>query len=226
MSSSTTWLASECDAPLHAQSDEALMELVQSNHHDAMGVLFSRYRRLVQNIAWRILRDNEEAEDLVQSVFLEMFQSAFLFDPAKGKAKVWMLQYAYHRAFSRKEYLRRRGLYSPRPQFCHEPAGKSETNFLLALESAQFVREAFAHLSGAERRIIQLAFYEGLTMCEAAERTGDSFASVRHHFYRGMRKLRTIFSERPGGSLEVASRHCRSSSAGEGRPRRDRNLVD
>src|SRR5690242_11730777 len=139
MSSSTTWLASECDAPLHAQSDEALMELVQSNHHDAMGVLFSRYRRLVQNIAWRILRDNEEAEDLVQSVFLEMFQSAFLFDPAKGKAKVWMLQYAYHRAFSRKEYLRGRGLYSPRPQFCHEPAGKSETNFLLALESAQFV---------------------------------------------------------------------------------------
>ncbi len=62
-------------AQLQTQSDEALMALVQANRHDAMALLFARYRRLVQNVAWRILHDELEAEDLVQSVFLEIFQS-------------------------------------------------------------------------------------------------------------------------------------------------------
>ena len=186
-------------AQLQTQSDEALMALVQANRHDAMALLFARYRRLVQNVAWRILHDELEAEDLVQSVFLEIFQSVFRFDPAKGNAKAWILQYAYHRGFSRRLYLKRRGIYNRAPQLERKPV-VPDPNSLLPLESAQFVREAFAYLSGPERKIIELAFYEGLTMREAAKKTGDSFDSVRHHFYRGIRKLRTIFAEEAEGA--------------------------
>ena len=184
---------------LQTQSDEVLMALVKAKRHDAMALLFARYHRLVKHVAWRILRDRYEAEDLAQSVFLEIFQSVFLFDPAKGNAKVWILQYAYHRGFSRKEYLKRRGIYNGAPQQERKTV-VSNTNSLLPLESAQFVREALANLSGPERKIIELAFYEGLTMREAANKTGDSFDSVRHHFYRGLRKLRTIFAGEARGA--------------------------
>jgi len=187
-------------------SDEDLIALVRAKSHDAMTLLFDRYRRLVQTVASRILRDSGEAEDLVQSVFLEIFQSAFQFDAAKGSARVWILQYAYHRSLNRKEYLNRRGIYNGPGQLVRESTPDAVTGSLLRLESAQFVREAFGYLTGAERKIITLAFYEGLTMHEAAERTGDSFDSVRHHFYRGMRKLRSIFSEVPDSRLETSSK--------------------
>src|SRR6266852_9285241 len=92
-------------------SDEALMLHLSTGHHDALAVLFDRYHRLVLNVALRILRDTGEAEDLMQSVFLEIFHTAAQFDPAKGATKVWILQYAYHRSFNRREYLNLRGLY-------------------------------------------------------------------------------------------------------------------
>jgi RNA polymerase sigma-70 factor (ECF subfamily) len=86
---------------LDPASDEDLMTQVADGHRDALSVIFSRYRRLVLNVAWRILRDSGEAEDLLQSVFLEILQSANRFDPAKGSVRSWILQYAYHRSFNR-----------------------------------------------------------------------------------------------------------------------------
>src|SRR5258707_6691649 len=96
-------------------SDEALMLHLSAGHHDALAVLFDRYHRLVMNVALRILRDSNEAEDLMQSVFLEIFRSAAQFDAAKGTTKIWILQYAYHRSFNRRQYLNLRWRYE-RPQ--------------------------------------------------------------------------------------------------------------
>src|SRR5579862_3220777 len=90
--------------------DDALMSLVKDGHPEALAILFDRYRRLVLSVAWHILRDYGEAEDLVQSVFLEILQSASKFDSTKGTAKSWILQYAYHRSFNRKKYLNLRGI--------------------------------------------------------------------------------------------------------------------
>jgi RNA polymerase sigma-70 factor (ECF subfamily) len=71
-------------AELAKLTDEGVMVRLQLGQHDALAVLFDRYHRLVMNIALRILRDTGEAEDLMQSVFLEIFRSAAQFDPAKA----------------------------------------------------------------------------------------------------------------------------------------------
>jgi RNA polymerase sigma-70 factor, ECF subfamily len=191
-------------AKLH---DEAVMQHLQLGHHDALAVLFDRYHGLVMNIALRILRDAGEAEDLVQSVFLEIFRSAAQFDPAKGSTKVWLLQYVYHRSFNRRHYLSLRGLYDnpEKAESVPEPTSVGRSQSYAAMESSHLVKEALGSLNGAQRRILELAFYEGLTMREIAEKTRESFDSVRHNYYRGLEKLRSLLCREPESSFNPAS---------------------
>src|SRR5271156_7018328 len=88
-------------AELKLLTDDQLMVQLQDGVNDALAVLFERYHRLVFSIALKIVRDRGEAEDVTQNVFLEIYSSVAQFDPGKGTTKVWLLQYAYHRAFNR-----------------------------------------------------------------------------------------------------------------------------
>src|SRR5438876_10778488 len=145
---------------LASLSDEVLLTSLRDSHNDALAVLFDRYCRLVMSIALRILRDAGEAEDLVQSVFMEIFRSAAQFDPAKGTAKVWILQYAYHRSFNRRQYLNLRGLYERPEESVAVQKGSSavRSGALGVLESARLVQEALEQLTEAERTILEFAF--------------------------------------------------------------------
>src|SRR5260221_288082 len=97
---------------LRALSDEELMRHASVGHHDAITVLFDRYHLLVFDVAVRIVRDPAEAEDVVQNVFLDVFRAMANFDSRKGILKVWILQYAYHRALHRKRHLVSNHFYS------------------------------------------------------------------------------------------------------------------
>jgi RNA polymerase sigma-70 factor, ECF subfamily len=207
MSTPEKSLSPICYADLAKLPDEAVMHSLQLGHHDALAVLFDRYQRLVMNIALRILRDAGEAEDLMQSVFLEIFRSAAQFDPARGTTKVWILQYVYHRGFNRRHYLSLRGLYdnTAKPDGVAEPTSILQARSRAPVESSHLVKEALGSLNGVQRNVLELAFYEGLTMREISEKTGESFDSVRHNYYRGLEKLRTLLcSEREPG-LEPSS---------------------
>src|ERR1700733_2200028 len=94
-----------------APSDEELLARVQKKDYDAVGVLFDRYARLFLGVAYRILKDRGEAEDMVQEIFLRLCQKSNTFDPAKGSARTWMVQFAYRRSFDRRSYLTRRFFY-------------------------------------------------------------------------------------------------------------------
>jgi RNA polymerase sigma-70 factor (ECF subfamily) len=185
-------------AELERLSDEQLMARLQAGCHDALAVLFDRYHRLVFSIALKILREPGEAEDVMQTVFLDIFRAMAQFDPSKGSTKVWMLQYAYHRAISRRQYLNTRGFYSLESFEDVEgvlPQSSALGKFTPG-ELKHMLKEGLATLSAPQRRVIELASYEGLSMQEIAEKTGESLVNVRHHYYRGLRKLRS-FVERP-----------------------------
>jgi RNA polymerase sigma-70 factor, ECF subfamily len=92
-------------AQLQSLSDEALMACLQKGQGDALAVLFDRYQKLVLSIALKLVRDPGEAEDVTQIVFLDIYRAVAQFDPVKGSAKVWLMQYAYHRAISRRQHL-------------------------------------------------------------------------------------------------------------------------
>jgi RNA polymerase sigma-70 factor (ECF subfamily) len=176
-------------------SDEVLMAYVAAANHDALAVLFDRYQGAVFRVAMQVLRNPHEAEDLLQVVFLELMRNAGKFDAGKGTARVWILQCVYHRAFDRKRYLNRRGAYDviDNETSLNGPAEeRNEASTLSAMDSARLVQQAMAHLSEAQRKTIEMAFFDGLTMHEIADKTGETFANVRHHYYRGLEKMRAV----------------------------------
>lgn len=171
------------------------MAQLQGGCNDALAVLFDRYHRLVLSIALKIVRDPGEAEDVMQSVFLEIFRSVAQFDPAKGTTKVWILQYAYHRAINRRQHLNVRQFYD-QTSMDEVEAYLTDTAPTLGgfapHELKHLLRQGLATLSGAQKRVIELVSYEGLSMQEIASKTGDTLVNVRHHYYRGLQKLRSF----------------------------------
>src|SRR5690348_1572593 len=93
-------------------SDEDLMAHAQAGHHDALAVIVGRYQRLVWSVAAKIVHDPGEAEDVVQTVFVDLFQKMALFEPDRGTLKVWLMQFAYSRSINRRYHLQRRQFYN------------------------------------------------------------------------------------------------------------------
>ena len=183
-------------AELQRLPDDKLVACLQKGHSDALAVLFDRYQKLVLSIALKIVRDPGEAEDVTQTVFMDVYRAVAQFDPSKGNTKVWLMQYAYHRAINRRQHLQGREFYkSTELEEVENRPVKAQAIFgLSSPETKELVRKSMAALSAEQRSVIEMASYEGLTMREIAERTGDSFANVRHHYYRGLQKLRSLIS--------------------------------
>jgi RNA polymerase sigma-70 factor (ECF subfamily) len=177
-----------------------------------MSVLFDRFHRLVLSVARRILRDSAEAEDLMQEVFLEIYRKAALFDPARGSAKVWILQYAYHRSMNRRQFLTLRGHYDPRnPVISNgnrwEPhAPRNGWGGLTVEERERIMLKGMESLSAKQRTALQLAYFEGLLVKEIAERMGETPERVNNYYFRGLRKLREVLQEMLHGGKD--ERRC------------------
>jgi RNA polymerase sigma-70 factor (ECF subfamily) len=189
---------------LRLLTDDQLMVRLQEGVNDALAVLFERYQRLVFSIALKIVRDRGEAEDVTQNVFLEIYRAVAQFDPQKGTLKVWLLQFAYHRAFNRKQYLNTRKFYN------HESAedldSLSRGEFLTSgryapAELRLLMEQGLASLGESQKRVVELASYDGLSMQEIADKTGNSLSNVRHHYYRGLQKLRSFITQPPVGQM-------------------------
>jgi RNA polymerase sigma-70 factor (ECF subfamily) len=187
------------------------MACLQKGQNDALAVLFDRYHKLVLSIALKIVRDPGEAEDVTQTVFLDIFRAVAQFDPGKGNTKVWLMQYAYHRAINRRQHLQAREFYQnsdlqeeaePRPGGAHATFGLSQP------ETEALVRQSMSALSDIQKKVIELACYEGLSMKEIAARTGDSFVNVRHHYYRGLQKLRSFITDESGRKITAPGGKC------------------
>jgi RNA polymerase sigma-70 factor, ECF subfamily len=184
---------------LQESSDEDLMVHLHAGHHDALAVIVDRYQRLVWSVSQKIVHDEGEAEDVVQVVFLELFQKVELFNPNRGTLKVWLLQLAYTRSINRRYHLQRRKFYNQVEVKEEEvasfvPATASALR-LTTGETARLVREVLATLNPNQRTAVELIAFEGLTFEELATRTGETLSNAKHHYYRGMMKLREFLSE-------------------------------
>jgi len=171
-------------------SDEALLVEAADGSKEAIGLLFRRYRRTVWNVARRILRDEAEAEDLCQEVFVQLFSKAKLFDPRKGTASSWIIQSAYHRAMNRRQYLAHRQHYDAQA-FDEELTGSGrQPVFIDELTARNLLARLREELSEEQMETLELHFLEGYSLREIAEKTNQKHANVRHHFYRGLERLR------------------------------------
>ena len=174
--------------PSAAESQRDAEELVarlRSRDREALDDLFGRYLRT--------LRDYGEAQDTVQETFFYLYRRAKLFDPAKGSAKAWIVQAALHRALDRKLYLKRRGFYAGTEiDSVHDAfAGATDLDHQIGTKlNRTKLQRALDELPEDQRRTLEMFYFEGLELREIAEELNDALGNIRHHYYRGLGRLR------------------------------------
>jgi RNA polymerase sigma-70 factor (ECF subfamily) len=192
-------------------SDEALMACVCQDDREALASLFRRYARIVRGVAYRVLRDASEADDLLQDIFLLIHRLCRTFDSSRGPARFWILQMTYRRAISRRRYLTSRHFYA-RMDLDDATGGDGDFAANLARDEGSIDRligqetlqKTFDELSYNQRETLRLYFFEGYTLEEIASKLGQSAGNVSHHYYRALEKLRKqIFGGKLRGDRAV-----------------------
>lgn len=190
-----TLAATERDVVSCTTSDESLIARLKEGDREALSALFNRHAGLVRGICRRILRDEAEAEDLTQDIFLFIQRKCSVFDSSRSSALSWIVQTTYKRAIDRRRYLNTRHFYNRENIEEREQhiVGQSlmEDDYC---PEVVFGRNGFdkvlASLSQSQRETLRLYFFEGYTLAEISARLNQPLGNVRHHYYRGLDKLR------------------------------------
>jgi RNA polymerase sigma-70 factor, ECF subfamily len=198
--------AADFEQPL---ADEDLLAGFLNGDQEALGLLFQRYERVVRSVATRILRNAAEAEDLVQDLFIFIQRKCGIFDRSKSSARSWIIQMAYHRAIERRRYLTARQFYaqteigSSAVQTVGTPTAESDY-CAEAVFGRNGLSKVLKSLTDDQRETLCLHFFDGYTLAEISQKSGQTLGNVRNHYYRGLDKLR---KQMFGNTVPVEHRH-------------------
>ena len=175
-----------------AESDAVLMARIEARDARALGELYDRHASRLLGLARRILGGGGEAEEVVQEVFLFAWRAAASYDAQRGAVLTWLLIATRSRAIDR---LRARGAGSRPPLRPLEEAGDPPARDDLEAASADrewetICRSAVRELPADQRAVLELAYFEGLTQQEIAERTATPLGTVKTRARLGLMKLR------------------------------------
>jgi len=178
-----------------SEADEALVARVAQNDPDALDEVYGRYARSVYGLAYRILGEPAAAEDVVQDVFLKLWRQPGSYNAERGSLGSWLLGVGHNRAI---DVLRRRR--SHQEQGLPE-AGEPElvqdglvdmADAASVREASEAVRRALMRIPPEQRRVIEMAFFEGKTHVEISEELGEPLGTAKTRIRLGMRKLRAL----------------------------------
>ena len=167
-----------------------LVSAIRSGDEQAMAQLYDRYSPIIYSVALRVLGDTGAAEDILQEVFLQLWRSPDMFDASRGSMPGWLAVIARNRAI---DFLRKR-----RPEtditevvVSVEPdlPGKAEWS-----RAADKIRGALGGMPAPQRSALEMAFFEGLTHTEIAEKTGEPLGTVKTRIRAGLMTLRKAFN--------------------------------
>jgi RNA polymerase sigma-70 factor (ECF subfamily) len=204
-----------------SQQDLEWMERLKHGDREALAALFQRHSRMVFGVSARILRNATEAQDLVQDVFLYLHEKRHAFDANRGTLASWLLRITYSRAFDRREYLNVRDV--PEHAQMEDILERAQSETLLdgvteAVLARQILERGLAQLTQREQATIQLFFFEGYTLREISTHLDETIVNTRHHYYRGLEKLRAAMEGTEKVSAAVSPRR-------EARARREREAF-
>lgn len=178
----------------------ALMGRIRFGDADALGTLYDLALGRVYGLAMRVLRQPQDAEEVVSDVFLQVWDQAVSYCPQRGSVMAWLQTLAWSRSVDRLRRLRRQRLELPLHPEGDEDAYKSSEDLpvdtlLEHLGNAQALRRAFEILTPAQRTVLELAYHEELSQPEIAERTGLALGTVKSHARRGLAALRQALQD-------------------------------
>jgi RNA polymerase sigma-70 factor (ECF subfamily) len=179
----------------NANDDAQLITKVAMGDRIAFGTLYDRFAAPLYSLALKMLGNEAEAQDLLQEVFLSVWNKADTFRADRGSAFSWVVAQLRNRAIDRIRSRRRRGelLEANAPDL--EPSGSatlSSSQNCEVSERAREVRSAMGQLTEEQRQVLRLAFFEGLTQVEISEKLEEPLGTIKARAHRGMARLRTL----------------------------------
>lgn len=177
-------------------ADSEIIEQLRRRDPDGLAAAYDRYGRSVYALFVRITHDQAGAEDLVQELFLRLWNRSREFDSTRGALGVWLLSIARNMAI---DYVRSaQARFSSRLRsmdqvdarcFSHNPAAHQSR-----IQDVRTIREAFAALSADEQRLMELAYFEGFSQSEIAENIHQPLGTVKSRMRSALARLRTALT--------------------------------
>jgi RNA polymerase sigma-70 factor, ECF subfamily len=180
--------------------DDALIRLIALRRSDALSALYDRYSRLVFSMAYRVVGDRETAEEITQDVFYRVWENAATYRSEQAKLTTWMTSITRYRAI---DILRKRQVRPERDSLNWEDAGldgnpgaleSPEELTDLALQQRR-VRAAIAVLPVDQREVLALAYFQGLSHSQIAEKLGQPLGTVKTRIRLAMQRLRDLLKD-------------------------------
>jgi RNA polymerase sigma-70 factor, ECF subfamily len=183
--------------PETAQTTDAdLLRRIARGDEESLAELYDRYRTILFGLLFRILGNRTEAEDILQDVFVQVWQRAKDFDENRGKAFTWLVTLSRSRAIDRLRSL------GSRSRVADEAAKETSDVIVDAVEDAinnergEVVRAALKELPEEQRAALLMAYFDGFSQSEIAELTNTPLGTVKTRMRTGMTKLRELLAPR------------------------------
>jgi RNA polymerase sigma-70 factor, ECF subfamily len=175
-------------------SDEALMLAIQQRDSGALGSLYDRYSGVLKALIMRIIHNETESEDLLQEIFMEIWNHAHNFSSQKGKPLGWMVTLTRRRSIDR---LRKRQAYSrAEERLQHETEQQPEAwvhnvteEDIVMSDTREILRQVISKLPPAQQQAIELAFFKGMSQREIAAHTNIPLGTIKTRLELGLKKI-------------------------------------
>jgi len=181
-------------ATMQPAADSALIDRMRTGDEAALSILYDRYSAVLFGMLVRILRDQQAAEEVLQDLFLQLWRNAGQFDAARGSLPAWLMVIGRNRAISRLRGRRdREVLEEEEGDYANTFAsGQNIEDETVRAELARSVSAALGQLPVEQRQAAELAYFEGMTQSEIANKTGIPLGTVKTRVRTAMQTLRRI----------------------------------
>jgi len=189
---------------IHMNDDKELLHAIAKDDDVALHTLYQRYGGLVYSLAYRMIRDQSRAEEVVQETFIRVWRTANTFDVERGRVEAWVVTIARNVTISllRKEPAKPTEDYSAEVNaLVDEQAGPEDAAWIN--DRRQIVREALHEIPEAQRRVVIMAYFDGLTQAEIAEKLCEPIGTIKSRLRLALKRLEQLLKVRLADEYSV-----------------------
>jgi RNA polymerase sigma-70 factor (ECF subfamily) len=176
------------------ENDVELLAAIVARDEAALAQLYDRYRVILFGLLMRILNNREEAEDVLQELFMQVWRRATDFDENRGKPFTWLVTMARSRGIDRLRSLAARDRAAVAGARDESESVSDAAADAFRSEQRGLVTNALAQLPDEQKRPLMLAYFDGLTQSEIATQLGAPLGTVKTRMRSGMMKLRELLA--------------------------------
>lgn len=175
-------------------TDTELISGIVNRNRQAFDLFYDRYAQIIFNLCVRILKEEAEAEDVLQEIFVQIWREAERFDPSRASVKTWLFTIARSRSLDR--YRSRKTAKSRVDDGAEEGLEQlaSGEDLQTATVMQRYVSNALGQLTKEQKTVLELSYYQGMTQEEIAARLGEPLGTIKSRIRSALTKLRSIFS--------------------------------